>query len=76
MINELETVVLIKDIDDHGLKKDDVGVIVHQYQEGQTYEVEFVTGEGETVAVLTLTAEDVRLMRRREILHVRELTPA
>ena len=42
MINELETVVLIKDIDDHGLKKDDVGVIVHQYQDGQTYEVEFV----------------------------------
>ena len=76
MINELETVVLIKDIDAHGLKKDDVGVIVHQYQDAKTYEVEFVTGEGETVAVLILTEDDVRLMRRREILHVRELTPA
>jgi hypothetical protein len=35
--------------------------------------VEFVTGEGQTVAVLTLRPEEVRPLRGREILHVREL---
>lgn len=76
MIEELETVVLIKDMDEHGLKQDDVGAVVHRYQDGKTFEVEFVTGEGETVAVLTLTDEDIRPMQRREILHVRALAPA
>jgi Domain of unknown function (DUF4926) len=76
MINELETVVLVKDIDKYSLRQDDVGAVIHCYQDGKTFEVEFVTGEGQTVAVLTLTEEDVRPMRHREILHVRELTPA
>ena len=76
MIRELDTIVLVKDIEEHGLKRDDVGAVVHCYQDGKTFEVEFVTGEGETVAVLILTEKDIRPMRRREILRVRELTPA
>jgi putative heme iron utilization protein len=47
---------------------------VHRYSgEEETYEVEFVTGEGETVAVLTLGRDEVRPMEGREILHAREL---
>jgi hypothetical protein len=38
--------------------------------------VEFVTAEGETVALLTLTQTDIRPMRSREILHVREFAQA
>jgi hypothetical protein len=76
MIHELDTVVLARDIEEYGLKQDDVGAVVHCYEDGKTFEVEFVTGEGQTVAVLTLSETDIRPMRRREILHVRELTPA
>ncbi len=53
------------------------GAIVHRYNNnGLAFEVEFVTGEGHTVAVLTLKPEDIRLMKQREILHVRELMAA
>lgn len=73
MIHELDTVVLFHDIDEHGLKKGDVGSVVHCYENGAAFEVEFVTSGGETIALLTLTQEDIRPMQGREILHVREL---
>ncbi len=71
-INELDTVVLTRNLAEHGLERGDIGTVVHRYRDGTALEVEFVTGEGETVAVLTLKDEDVRLMRNGEILHVRE----
>ncbi len=76
MIHELDTVVLTHDIPGHGLKMGDVGAVVHEYAEGKAYEVEFVTAEGKTVAVLTLTPEDIRPMRKGGILHARELASA
>jgi hypothetical protein len=75
-MNELDLVVLTHPIVAHGLEQGDIGTIVHVYQDGHAYEVEFVTAEGATVAVLTLTGADVRLRASREILHVRELAPA
>jgi hypothetical protein len=74
-VDQLDMVVLTHDIGEHGLQQDDVGTVVHVYPEGAAYEVEFVTAEGQTVAVLTLTAADVRPMAARELLHVREVTP-
>jgi len=41
---------------------------------GPAYEVEFVTAQGTTVAVLTLERGDVRPLQGHEILHVRSLT--
>ena len=76
MIHELDTVVLTRDVTEHGLKKGDVGAVMHRYIDGSGFEVEFVTAEGETVAVLTLEETDIRPMNSREILHARELTPA
>jgi hypothetical protein len=73
MFRELDTVVLTHDIEARGLKAGDVGAIVHDYGDGQTYEVEFVTADGRTVALLTLTGTDIRARKSREILHVREL---
>ena len=73
MIKELDTIVLSHDVEAYGLKQGDIGAVVHVYKDGAAYEVEFVTGEGETVAVLTLVAQDIRLMNEYEILHVREL---
>ena len=71
MFEELDTVVLARNIEKYSLKKGDVGTIVHVYEEGQALEVEFVTAKGKTVAVLTLTPSDIRPMERDEILHVR-----
>ena len=76
MFNELDTVVLAHDLKEHNLTRGDVGTIVHCYAGGKAYEVEFVTGEGKTGAVVTLEKVDIRPMRRQEILHVREFAMA
>ena len=76
MIRELDTVVLARDLEAYSLKVGDVGAVVHCYADGKTFEVEFVTGEGKTVAVVTLSEADIRPMYREEILHVRALVPA
>ncbi len=74
MIRELDTVVLVRDLVEHGLTRGDVGAVVHCYQDGATFEVEFVTGEGTTIAVLSLSRQDIRPMHAQEILHVRALS--
>jgi hypothetical protein len=72
-IKELDTVVLEKDLPDHGLERGDIGAVVHRYGDGEALEVEFVAGEGTTIALVTLDARAVRPMRRHEILHAREV---
>ena len=72
-VRELDTVVLSHDLPEYSLKSGDVGTIVHVYPDGEAFEVEFVSGEGRTVALLTLTRADIRSMREQEILHVRAL---
>ena len=76
MIRELEAVVLEHDVKEHGLERGDVGAIVHAYRDGSTFEVEFVTARGDTVAVLTVTKEEIPTMGQAEILHAREITLA
>jgi hypothetical protein len=76
MIKELETVVLSRDLPEYGLNRGDIGAVVHSYSGDQALEIEFVTGEGQTIAVVTLDAGDVRPMHANEILHVRELKAA
>jgi hypothetical protein len=72
MIKVLDTIVLSHNIDEYNLKENDIGTVVHCYRNNEAFEVEFVTGEGDTVAVLTLDSKDVREIRQKEILHVRE----
>lgn len=71
MIKELDVVVLNRNIREYGLKKGDVGAVVHVYDKNKAVEVEFVTARGKTLAVLTLSFEDVRTMDKNEILHAR-----
>jgi hypothetical protein len=47
----IERVVLTKDIDEHSLKKGDLGTVVEIYGE-HDYEVEFVTAGECTVALI------------------------
>ncbi len=76
MIEELASVVLTMDMPERGLQAGDIGTVVLVHQDGQGYTVEFMTLSGETVAVVTLVADQVRLIRPNEIAHVRELVAA
>ncbi|MBI2471759.1 MAG: DUF4926 domain-containing protein [Planctomycetes bacterium] len=74
MIKELDTVVLVHDIEEYRLKEGDIGTVVHCYGDGKAYEVEFVSADGRTIAVITLTHAGIRTMNSREILHVRNIS--
>jgi Domain of unknown function (DUF4926) len=76
MIRELEVVVLTHDVPKHGLRKGDIGAVVHQYADREAFEVEFVAADGKTVALLTLTEADIRPLGSGEILHARTLASA
>ena len=74
MFQELDTVVLTRDIDECTLKQGDIGAVVHCYKDSATFEVEFVAADGRTIALLTLDQADIRPIGRREVLHVCELS--
>lgn len=71
MIDELDLVVLKRDLPDAGLAAGDVGTVVLVHRQGGGYEVVFTTLSGDTVAVVTLDASDVRPVESREIVHAR-----
>ena len=71
MIREHEPVVLLHDIPEHRLLRDDIGTVAHVYPDDGTYEVEFVQANGRTVALLTLTRNDIRPMESDDVLRVR-----
>ncbi len=56
----LEIVVLTHDISEYGLKEGDTGTVVDVYEGGEAYEVEFMTDEGKTIALLTLNFADIK----------------
>jgi hypothetical protein len=76
MIAELDRVVLTTDLPEHGLRSGDLGTIVLVHGDGAGYEVEFVTLDGETLTVVTLTQDRVRPVRHGEIAHVRSVRAA
>ncbi|MGQ0750347.1 MAG: DUF4926 domain-containing protein [Betaproteobacteria bacterium] len=70
-IKEYDRVVLTADLIAEKLAAGDVGTVVHIYRGGEAFEVEFVSLDGETVAVVTLERAQVRAVQRREITHAR-----
>jgi len=72
-IRPLETVVLVADLPRHGLKQGDLGAVVEVY-DAHHFDVEFVTGSGETRALVMLDSTDVRPVGPQDIPAVR--TPA
>ncbi len=68
----LETVVLNRDLPDRGLKKGDLGAIVHVY-EPDGVEVEFVSAAGRTEALVTLKESEVRAVADDDLITVRQL---
>ncbi|HIJ61700.1 MAG TPA: DUF4926 domain-containing protein [Rhodospirillaceae bacterium] len=73
MIKELDPVVLTKDLPEAHLQAGDVGWVVMIHGGGAGFEVEFVTLDGETVSVATVTADCVRPVGAKEIAHVRKV---
>lgn len=67
----IETVVLTKDIDQHGLKKGDLGTGVEIYGE-HDYEVEFVKAGGRTVALISPNEENIRPVEPKDMVSVRK----
>lgn len=75
MIKELDTVVLTVDLREQGFQRGDVGTVVLLHGDAG-YEVEFVSLQGETLAVVSLAASQVRPLGEREIAQARALGAA
>jgi len=70
--NERDTVVLDRDLQEAGLRRGDLGAVVHVYASGGL-EVEFVTASGRTQALVTLSETDVRSIRDEDLIAVRSI---
>lgn len=73
---ELERVVLTEDLPEHSLKQGDIGTVVLVHRDNRGYEVEFITLDGDTVAVVSLYPSQIRPIGEHEIAHARALTTA
>ena len=73
MIREHDRVVLTAPVPNERLEIGDVGTVVHVYNDGAAFEVEFTTLDGSTAAVATVEASQVRAVTRGEITHARQL---
>lgn len=69
-----QEVVLDTDVAEHGLRRGDMGTVVHVYPNGGI-EVEFFTASGKTRAVVTLRQDAVRMAADNELVAVRALDP-
>ena len=66
----LDVVVLERDLPAHGLKRGDLDAVVEQVG-ADAYIVEFVAGSGRTQALVTLAAKDLRAVSDDDLLSVR-----
>jgi hypothetical protein len=72
VLQETDIAVLTVDLPEYGLRAGDVGTVMLVH--GQNgYEVEFMTLDGETVAVTSLEAAQMRPIASREVAHVRSI---
>lgn len=71
MIEEHDIVVLTRDLPEEHLLAGDTGTVVFVHTGGKAFEVEFTTLAGDTIAVVTIEAADVRPAGAREIAHAR-----
>lgn len=73
MFKELECVVLTTDIPEDGLRKSDVGTIVHAFPEGRAFIVEFLKLDGSTAAVTEVLPSQIRAVTASDITHTRTI---
>lgn len=75
-MKEFDRAILLTDLPADGLLRGDVGTIVHRYNDGEAFEVEFFTLSGRTIAVATVEATALRPVSDHDVSHTRELHPA
>jgi len=75
MFKDLDTVVLMRDVPNVGLRRGDLGAIVEIYGPN-AFEVEFVAASGRTQALVTLAADDLRHVDDHDLISVRTLEQA
>jgi hypothetical protein len=68
----LDTVVLEKDLPQHGLRRGDLGAVVELYVPDGLV-VEFVRASGQTQALVELSTADVRPIQELDLVAVRTL---
>ena len=73
MTEELDVVVLTRDLPERGLLAGDLGTVVDRSADGRSFLVEFVRGDGTTVSVERLAVDELRPMTGKEIAHARQL---
>jgi hypothetical protein len=66
----LDTIVLDRDLAEHGLRKGDLGSVVEVY-EPDGLEIEFVPASGRSAALVTLNGRDVRPVSDDDLVSVR-----
>lgn len=71
-LHELDTVVLNRDLPEQGLRRGDLGAVVHACPP-DLLEVEFVAASGKTQALVELREADVREVSDRDLVAVRSL---
>lgn len=64
-------VVLKSALPSLGLKPGDIGIVVHIYEKGASYEVEFLSVDGNTIGVSTVAATNLRQASGRAVMHER-----
>src|SRR2546421_8322690 len=58
---------LTRDLPEFRLRAGHVGTVVEVYAGGKAYEVEFMDEEGDTVALLTISAQDLRSATKTDL---------
>jgi len=72
-IKEHACIALMNDLPAERLKAGDIGTAMHFHNGGEGCEVEFMTQNGATVALVTLLAGQIRVFKPRELASAREL---
>ena len=67
MLPEHSMVIVTHDVPDQGVRRGDVGAIVHIYPGASAYEVEFDRIEGKSDPLATLKPDEIRLATSREM---------
>ena len=73
MIKQFERIVLTTDLPQSDLKAGDMGVVVMIHGDNEAYELEIFSADGHTLDVVTVEADQVRPVSRRDVMHVRAL---
>ena len=72
-IEEFDLVILTTNLPHFGLTAGDVGTVVDIHAEGKSFTVEFMTLNGQTVAVVPLDASEIRPVKEGEMSHSRPI---